>query len=658
LVQDQEASLQDLADRALGKYIILEEIGRGGMGAVYKARDVELDRIVAIKILSPYLIGEPRLVQRFIREARLAASLDHPNIVTIYDIGGEGGYYYFAMKFLEGRPLKQYLTEEGPLPLDQAASIASQLASALDYAHEQNLIHRDVKPGNVIINDSGHASLTDFGLAKVAESLKLTASGEAMGTLEYMAPEQARGDVRRESDIYSLGVMVYEMLTGRLPFQGTNQATLLYQHMHDPPPPVRQWRPDVPPEIEQVILKAMAKLPEDRYQKAGEMARELEEIAGKAWFPPPAKKPAKKEPAAKAKPVSKRPRRKRPRARSVLLLPALSFLRQWGWVMLGAVAFVSVLIAGLIIVRNRPRPTTPAPAQTGLANANFLPVVNIRPPVPTPVPIVMQEPLAIRCSAGGVGDAGQLALWKWGQEEPIPWPGLSEDLRPSQAFWSPDGNTIVFTVAQDEQTDLYRIDFDGTDLRQLTSTPEEEKDPVWNPWGDTITFAAYYEGNWEIYSMPSEGGEPQNISQHPADDWSPAWSPDGRWIAFVSDREGNPDIYLLDLSSGAVTQLTTDKARDLHPIWSPTESRMIFLSDREGAFHLYHVDLLDLQQKSLLVEQVLWEERPTWSPEGDWLAFTQRDSSGAPQITLFDLEEGQAYTGPVGCFEPAWRPVP
>ena len=224
----------DLVDRALGKYIILEEIGRGGMGAVYKARDVELNRIVAIKVLSPYLVGEPHLVQRFMREARLAANLDHPNIVTIYDIGGEGGYYYFAMKYLAGRPLKEILAERAPLPLPDVVAIVRQLAAALDYAHEQNLIHRDVKPGNVIVGDDGHVTLTDFGLAKVAENLKLTASGEAIGTLEYMAPEQARGEVDKRSDIYSLGVMAYEMIAGRLPFQGSNQASLLYQHLHEP----------------------------------------------------------------------------------------------------------------------------------------------------------------------------------------------------------------------------------------------------------------------------------------------------------------------------------------------------------------------------------------------------------------------------------------
>ncbi|MGC9024619.1 MAG: protein kinase domain-containing protein, partial [Chloroflexia bacterium] len=289
--------MRDLLDRALGKYIILEEIGRGGMGAVYKARDVELDRIVAMKVLSPYLVGEPHLVQRFMREARLAANLDHPNIVAIYDIGGEGGYYYFVMKYLDGRSLKEIIAQRGPLPLDEVVSIVRQLASALDYAHQQNLIHRDVKPGNVIVGSDGHVTLTDFGLAKVVESMKLTASGETLGTLEYMSPEQARGEASPASDIYSLGVMTYEMLAGRLPFQGSNQATLLYQHLHEPPPPLCRWNPAVPPEVEQVVLKAMAKEPAERYATAGEMARELERAARRAIFPGPTQRPAEPKPA-------------------------------------------------------------------------------------------------------------------------------------------------------------------------------------------------------------------------------------------------------------------------------------------------------------------------------------------------------------------------
>ncbi len=648
--------MQDLADRALGKYIILEEIGRGGMGAVYKARDVELDRIVAIKVLSPYLVGEPRLVQRFIREARMAANLDHPNIVTIYDIGGEGGYYYFAMKYLEGRPLKEYLAEHAPLPIEEVVRITAQLASALDYAHGQNLIHRDVKPGNIIIGEDGHVTLTDFGLARVAESLKLTASGEALGTLEYMAPEQARGEVKKESDIYSLGVMVYEMLTGRLPFQGGNQATLLYQHIHEPPPSVHQWRPDLPADLDQVILKALAKLPEERYQKAGDLARDLEEIARKAWFPPPARKELVRPRAERApRPApAARPVERRSGAPFASLPP---FLRRWGWIALAGLVLVVILLLGGVLLARRPRQVPAVPAVAGPANPYFFPVVFKSPPPPTPTPVLAQIALLLRClSPQGRGQEG-IFLWQWGQGAPVAWPGL-EGLDAGQPSWSPDGQTIVFTLLQEGQTGLSRINLDGSGLQPITATAGMEKDPAWSPTGERIAFAADAAGNWDLFVTAPDGGEGLPLVQSPANEWAPAWSPDGGRLVFVSDREGNPELYLLDLASGQETRLTQHPGADLYPIWSPDGSSVVFLSDRgAGRLRIFRLDL-QTEEVNILVDRAVWEERPALSPQGDWVLFALQGGSGTPQIHLFQVETGTLYAGPAGCHEPTWHHRP
>ena len=662
--------MRNLLDRALGKYVILEEIGRGGMAAVYKARDVELDRIVAMKVLSPYLVGEPRLVQRFMGEARLAANLDHPNIVTIYDIGGEGGYYYFVMKYLEGRSLKEILAERGPLPPDEVLDLLRQLASALDYAHGQNLIHRDIKPGNIIIGDGGHATLTDFGLAKVAENLKLTASGETIGTLEYMAPEQARGDAEERSDIYSLAVITYEMLVGRLPFQGNNQASLLYQHLHDPPPPLRQWNPGVPLEVEEVVLKAMAKDPAERYATAGEMARELEQAAKKAVF----SLPARRTPAREV--VERRPpglvigggvaRLRRPRW---LVLPALPpFLERWWWALAGGGLLLILTIVLLVVLLGRGGgplavlPTAAAPT-TPLTTPAAAVVPSTDQPLVPPgqmafLPRVLKTALvelAMLCDLYDEETMGRLAFWRPGQEEPSFLAALPDEPVVSQMSWSPDGKALVFVLIQEGRPNVFRVQRDGTGLVQLTDTSEGKEDPVWSPDGLQIAFADGPQGNRGIFLVPAEGGDLRNVTPGPSDDWAPSWSPDSRFLAFVSDRDGNSEIYILDLVSEQVQRLTEDPGDDVYPVWTPDGEDIVFLSDRTGSFYLYTMGRSG-QEVRLLFDRALWLERPAWSPDGELLVITRPSEEAQHQVFFLDVTSGGLTPGPAGCRRPAWRP--
>lgn len=655
--------VRDLRDRALGKYIILEEIGRGGMGAVYKARDVELDRIVAMKVLSPYLVGEPHLVQRFMREARLAANLDHPNIVAIYDIGGEGGYYYFVMKYLEGRPLKEIIAQRGPLPPDEVVNIVRQLASALDYAHQQNLVHRDVKPGNVIIGPDGHATLTDFGLAKVVESMKLTASGETIGTLEYMAPEQARGETSPASDIYSLGVMTYEMLTGRLPFQGTNQATLLYQHLHEPPPPLHRWNPTVPPEVEQVVLRAMAKEPAERYATAGEMARELEQAARRTPFPAPAQRPA--EPEKVAPPPSRKPW-----PALALLLPFLAWIRRRRWAILGgagALLFLALVLVGAKYAAPAFFGRGPSPTVTSEATAaaifpailphRFLPLASKSPP--TPAPAVPLARLALFCHLEEWEGRGHLSYWEWGWQETTPWPGLPNHPVDSQVSWSPDGKWLALVISEAGYPYLYRIHLDGSGLFRLAEAGRVKEDPAWSPDGNSIVYAAGpRQGDRGLFLLPAGGGIAQNLTPGKSDDWAPSWSPDGKYIAFVSNRAGptNTEIYRLEMAGGQVERLTDSPGEDVFPSWSPDGKFIAFLSNRSGEFRLYRMDTQGGQVEELYAGAVELE-RPAWSPQGDWLAFTRRVGDTF-QVFFLNVETKRLQAGPSDCRRPAWRPQP
>jgi serine/threonine protein kinase len=254
-------------------YRVESFISRGGMAVIYRAHDRRLGRRVALKLLAPELSQDERFQQRFLRESRLAASLDHPNIIPIYEAGEASGLLYIVMRYVEGSDMKELLDREGPLDLDRITSILRQVGAALDAAHARGLVHRDVKPGNILIasgtgrEDPDHVYLTDFGLTKRSSSLSgQTTSGRFIGTMDYVAPEQIGGKpVDARTDLYSLGCVLYHGLTGEPPFDRDDEAAVLWAHVADEPPPVSARRPDLPPGLDAIVAKAMAKAPEDRY---------------------------------------------------------------------------------------------------------------------------------------------------------------------------------------------------------------------------------------------------------------------------------------------------------------------------------------------------------------------------------------------------------
>lgn len=262
----------------LGKYEIMEEVGRGGFSVVYRALDTSLhNRPVALKVLHRHLLVDPTFVQRLQHEAGAAANLRHPNIVVVHEIGEVEGVYYIAMEYLPGSALDDLIREEGALTLNRAVKITKQMASALDYAHDEGFIHRDVKSGNIVVSEGDHATLTDFGLVRAAEGTMLTSAGEVMGTPEYMSPEQAESqEIDYRTDLYSLGIVAYEMLTGQVPFKGDTTAATLYLQVHEKPPRPREMNSSVPRRVERVLLKALAKDVERRYKSGQEFAEALE----------------------------------------------------------------------------------------------------------------------------------------------------------------------------------------------------------------------------------------------------------------------------------------------------------------------------------------------------------------------------------------------
>jgi len=261
-----------------GRYRILRRIGSGGMADVYCAEDSHLGRQVAIKVLHRRFAQDQEFVERFRREAKSAAGLNHPNVVGVFDRGEHEGTYYIAMEYLTGRTLKDIVTAEAPLPQERVIDVGTQILEAAGFAHRHGVIHRDFKPHNVIVDEQGHAKVTDFGIARAGAS-EMTETGSIMGTAQYLSPEQAQGHaVTATSDIYSIGVMLYEMLAGRLPFEGDSAVAVALKHLSEAPTPISQWRPDLHPALEAVVMAALAKDPAQRWQSAEDLAAALEAV--------------------------------------------------------------------------------------------------------------------------------------------------------------------------------------------------------------------------------------------------------------------------------------------------------------------------------------------------------------------------------------------
>jgi beta-lactam-binding protein with PASTA domain len=330
------------------RYRILNRIGSGGMADVYLAEDTHLGRQVALKVLHRRFAQDQEFVERFRREAKSVAGLSHPNVVGVFDRGDHEGTYYIAMEHLPGRTLKEIVEAEAPLAQERAIDLGEQILQGAGYAHRHGVIHRDFKPHNVIVDQDGRAKVTDFGIARAGAS-EMTETGSIMGTAQYLSPEQAQGHaVAAASDLYSIGVMLYEMLAGRLPFEGESAVSVALKHLSEPPPPLSQFRPDVHPALEAVVMAALAKDPAQRWQSAEELAQGLEAarsqieagIDGAEGLaavapvalpaPPPETIPAANGDGA-APPVAGPPRRRR---------------RRWPWFTLGLLALA---LAGFLL---------------------------------------------------------------------------------------------------------------------------------------------------------------------------------------------------------------------------------------------------------------------------------------------------------------------
>jgi eukaryotic-like serine/threonine-protein kinase len=265
-----------IGKRISGRYKVIDMVGGGGMANVYLAHDMILDRDVAVKMLRLDFANDEEFIRRFHREAQSATSLVHPNIVSIYDVGEEKDLYYIVMEYVPGQTLKQYIQQNSPLAVEETLDIMKQLISAISQAHQNNIIHRDIKPQNILIDHTGNVKITDFGIAMALSATSITQTNSVLGSVHYLSPEQARGGMaNKKSDIYSLGIVMFELLTGRLPFSGESAVSIALKHLQSETPSVRRWNPIIPQSVENIVLKATAKDPFHRYNSVEEMEDDI-----------------------------------------------------------------------------------------------------------------------------------------------------------------------------------------------------------------------------------------------------------------------------------------------------------------------------------------------------------------------------------------------
>ena len=557
--------------KTVSHYKILEKLGSGGMGVVYKAEDVKLRRLAAIKFL-PHDVAMDRLaLERFEREARTASALNHPNICTIYEIGDHDGRPFIAMELLEGQTLKERIGGK-PLRFQQIFDFTSQVADALDKAHAKGIVHRDIKPDNIFITNEGNAKVMDFGLAKPVEDLRriddasmlptagnLTDPGSAVGTVAYMSPEQVRGeDLDSRTDLFSLGDVLYEMCTGQPPFTGKTPGIIFHAILEKSPTPIAELNPALPVKIQDIVDKAMEKDREMRYQHAADLRADLKRLKREEGS-------SKGLAAISATPA--RPPRTGSRSNVIWIVAALAGI---------AVG----LLAGFLR-----RPSTPNYPEF-LQSATFTAL--------TPdagqkdFPSIAPDGKSVAYASGG-----DIFLLRVGGTNPV---NLTND--PSQKnttpAFSPDGETIAFR--SDRDGGIFLMGATGESVKRLTSSGSN---PAWSPDGKNIVYSSENvtvnnrnSTRGQLWIVNASNGEKRQIKT--IDAVQPSWSPHGQRIAFWGIEHdgvlgGQRDIWTIRTDGTGLTAVTADTATDISPVWSPDGKFLYFSSDRGGPMNLWRV---------------------------------------------------------------------
>jgi Tol biopolymer transport system component/predicted Ser/Thr protein kinase len=670
--------------QTISHYKILEKLGEGGMGVVYKAQDTKLDRLVALKFLPEHVTASEEEKARFLQEARAASALNHPNVCVIHDLQEHGGAQFIVMEYVDGATLRNKF-EAGELKVDQVLGYAIQIGEALHEAHSKGIVHRDIKSDNIMINSKNQVKVMDFGLAKLKGPLKLTRTSSTVGTLAYMSPEQIQGgEADARSDIFSFGVVLYEMLTGRTPFHGEHEAAMMYSIVNEEPDPIERYRSNLSPVLANLIQRALEKDPNDRYQSVNDMVIELRRLQKKssrvmrtAATGVPVT-PA--QPSTAEAPVTPRP----PEARRTS--------RRYLWVALGVVGLF-VVAGGVYWFLGRPKQTeVVSPLLATFEQLTDLPGAEAQPTVSPDGSFIAYTKLTTNGS--------DIYLQRIGGGNPINLTKDSKDGNSSPSF-SPNGDLIAFRSGRDGGG-IFIMGATGESIRRLT---DFGFDPAWSPDGKEVLLAtegisnpygrnttskliavnvqtgakrtvfegdgvqpswsphgfriAYWglptgSGQRDIWTIPADGGTPRAVTQDVYVDWDPVWSPDGKYLYFSSDRGGSPNIWRIPIDEGSGKVLGDPAPISTPSRWSgylavSQDGRRIIYTALDHRSNIYRV-AFDANKEAIVGSPVAVTQGTkemnsfSVSPNGQWLAFTtagaqedlfvmKSDGTGMRQLT-------------------------
>ncbi|HJP67163.1 MAG TPA: protein kinase [Actinomycetota bacterium] len=604
-------------------YRIESLISRGGMGVVYLAKDLRLERKAALKVLAPELGANEAFRRRFVAESQLAASLDHPNIVPIYGAGETEGLLWIAMRYVEGVHLRRLIDEGGRLAESDALSAVEFVGKALDTAHARGLVHRDVKPGNILLlldrrdGTIEHVYLSDFGLTKrIDESSGITDTGQFVGTVNYVAPEQIKGGVvDGRADQYSLACVLFESLTGRPPFARPDDVATIYAHLNDPPPNIRDQRPDLPSAFGNTLATAMAKRREDRFETCSAFVRSARDTIGST------------------EPIS--PRTRETAARSAVIEPEPE----------PTLAGATHDPSDVTVLQRQAATVTEPSAPRSLANANRRRWVLVATIITLLVAGATFGGLQLLGSDEHGGQSqGQGSAAS--NPAPIPPPktlpgeiDLTKNLgTDSDAAWSPDGRRIAFASSRAGNWDVYVINIDGTGLKRLTTSPATERTPTWTEDGRSIAYMSDAGPAKNIWMMNADGTDQRQITREGSENFEPAWSPDGTHFVFVSGRTGNADLFITDPQRTSLRFLVGNEDAERSPAWSP-DGRLIAFTRIDDVDHgrLWVIDPEGGDARPL-TDAGTDDRSPTWSPDSLEVAFIRRTGEGLATIFVVDAD--------------------
>jgi serine/threonine protein kinase len=598
------------------------------MSSVYLAYQPSMDRVVAIKVLPRVFLHDDTFLYRFQQEVRTIARLEHLHILPVYDVGEDQGLPYFVMRYLSGGTLADLIAARLP-SLSTIVRVVTQVAGALDYAHERGIIHRDLKPSNVLLDTGGNVYLADFGIARVQEAASVTTGSHIIGTPPYIAPEMVRTgeEVTGSVDTYALGVITYEMLTGEPPYFDDDPMKTLMAHVLEPVPSVQSFDPNISDAVDEVVRRCLAKRPEDRYRTAGEFARELTRAAEGAYPTVQAPATGTRQPSSRARPSDApsyveyrvgEPAEARPRLAGSGCLVPLGVL---------AMLLAGIIITALIVTGGHPLSLlaifTPGPEITPQATATDL-TPELTPTLPTPTdppteqpsetPVV-ETPGRLAFASDRDGDFEIFLINADGSDLVQLTSNASADFAPA---WSPDGSQIVFTSTTDGDAEIKVMNADGSGVRQITDNAAADTAPSWSPDGAWIAFASNRGGTYDVWIMRPDGSDVRQVTESPVDALGPTWSADGRRIGYyvrVNNNSDTTDLYVIELASGAVTRLTANTVLDQWLEWSPDGLRLAFDSDRDSGtrFDLYVLDLATGELRQITSDNADNIE-PAWQP--------------------------------------------